>query len=135
VSGQPQPAASPANPRLRWVPYVFAAGAIFWLVQMTQFAAWLAAPVGRGQFQQALVSGGVTTDFVTILVVYASLVLTIEALFVAAHATAFYGMRRWRPWGWIAAVVVAGGWSLVLLGIPMLVFLLQKPTRQAYGIL
>ncbi len=127
---------SPAtNPRLRWLPYVFAAGAVFWLVQMTQFAAWLAAPVGRDQFHQTLVNGGINTDFVTILVVYASLILTIEATAVAAHATAYFGLKRLRPWGWIAAVVVAGAWSLVLLGIPMLVFLLQKPIRQAYGIL
>jgi len=102
---------------------------------MTQFAAWLAAPVGRDQFHQTLLNGGITTDFMTILVVYASIVLTVEAAAVAAHATAFYGLRRWRPWGWIAAVVVAGAWSLVLIGIPMLVFLLQRTTRQAYGIL
>jgi hypothetical protein len=117
------------------LPYVFAAGAVFWLVQMTQFAAWLAAPVGRDQFHQTLLNGGITEDFVTILVVYATIVLTVEGLAVAAHATAFYGLRRRRPWGWIAAVIVSGGWSLILLGIPILVFLLQKTTRQSYGVL
>jgi len=32
------------------------------------------------------------------------------------------------------AVIVAAAWSLVLVGIPILVFLLRRPTRQAYGI-
>ena len=75
-----------------------------------------------------------THDFVTILVIYAAIVLIIEATAVAAHATAFYGLRKMRAWGWIAAVVVAGAWSLILVGIPLLVFLLRRPTREAYGI-
>ncbi len=130
----PPPPPPTTNPRLRWLPYLFGAGAVFWLIEMTQFAAWLAAPVGREQFQQTLLKGGVTQDFVTILVVYAAIVLIFEATAVAAHATAYYGLRRMRAWGWIAAVVVAGAWSLIIVGIPLLVFLLQRPTREAYGI-
>jgi hypothetical protein len=43
-------------------------------------------------------------------------------------------MRKLRLWGWIAAVMVAVGWSLVLIGLPVLIFLLRRPTRQAFGI-
>lgn len=128
------PAKPSPSPIFRWLPYLFGAGAVLWLIEMTQFAAWLAAPVGRDQFRQTLASGGVTQDFVTILAVYAAIILTFEGTAVAAHAAAYYGLRRMRAWGWIAAVIVAGGWSLVLIGIPLLVFLLQRPTRQAYGI-
>jgi len=134
VRNTPPPSPPETNPRLRWLPYLFGAGAVFWLIEMTQFAAWLAAPVARDQFQQTLIKGGITHDFVTILVVYAAFFLLVFATLVAAHATAFYGLRRMRAWGWIAAVVVAGGWSLIIVGIPLLVFLLRRPTRQAYGI-
>jgi hypothetical protein len=49
------------------------------------------------------------------------------------HATAYFGLKKLRLWGWIAALVVAVAWSLVLVGIPVLVVLLQRPTRQAFG--
>jgi hypothetical protein len=134
VRNHPPPSPPTTNPRLRWLPYLFGAGAVFWLIEMTQFAAWLAAPVARDQFQQMLIKGGITHDFVTILAVYAAFFLLILGTLVATHATAFYGLRRMRAWGWVAAVIVAGGYSLIILGIPLLVFLLQRPTRQAYGI-
>jgi hypothetical protein len=34
----------------------------------------------------------------------------------------------------VVAVIVSAAWSLVLVGIPILVFLLRRPTRDAYGI-
>jgi hypothetical protein len=57
-----------------------------------------------------------------------------EVTATALHATAYYGMRKLRLWGWIAAVMVAVGWSLVLIGLPVLIFLLRRPTRKAFGI-
>ncbi|HYL08958.1 MAG TPA: hypothetical protein VEU76_10430 [Candidatus Udaeobacter sp.] len=70
----------------------------------------------------------------TILVIECVIVFVFEAGAAALHACAFYGLRRFRPWGWVAAVITAVAWSLVLVGIPVLVFLLQRPTREAYGI-
>jgi type IV secretory pathway VirB2 component (pilin) len=122
------------SPSLRWLPYLFAAGAIFWLVELTQAAAMVAAPVGRDQLYQALVKAGITGNTTPVLVLYMTIVLGIEATAAALHATAYYGLKRRRAWGWIAAVIVAGAWSLVLMGIPVFVFLLQRRTRQAYGI-
>ena len=127
------PRAEPA-PGLGWLPFAFGAGAVFWLIQLAQFAAVVAAPVGRDQLQQALVTSGVKADVTTVAVVEAALIILFEVSAVALHAAAFYGLRRFRPWGWISAVIVGAAWSLVLIGIPVLVVLLRRTTRQRFGI-
>ena len=125
--------ASPGN-RLRWLPYLFAAGAVFWLIELTQFAAVLAAPVGREQLRQALVNAGFTTNANTMLIIEAVILAFLEVAAIALHGAAYYGLRAYRAWGWVVAVVVAAAWSLLLVGIPVLIFLLRRPTRQVYGI-
>jgi hypothetical protein len=124
-----------ARPLLRWLPYLFAAGAIFWLVNLTQSAATAAAPVGRDQIEQTLVSAGFSHSTSAVLVVYFAIVFTFQGTAAGLHGAAFYGLRAMRWWGWVLAVIVAGAWSLVLIGIPVFVFLLQRQTRQAYGVL
>ena len=119
---------------MRWLPFVFAAGSVFWLIQLVQFAAVVAAPAGRDQLRQALVQAGVTGDLGTVLVVEAALVFLFEGAAAGLHAAAYFGLRARRPWGWIAAVIVAAAWSLILVGIPMLVLLLRRNTRRAYGV-
>jgi hypothetical protein len=121
-------------PVFRYLPFLFAAGAVFWLVQLTQFAAVLAAPAGRDEIRQALMDAGLAQNLDSVLVVEAVLITFVEAVAAAMHATAFYGLRRYRDWGWVFAVVVAAGWCIVLVGIPVLIFLLRRPTRLAYGI-
>lgn len=128
----PQPALSPW---IRRLPFLFAAGAIFWLVNLTQSAAMAAAPVGRAQLERALANAGVTHDVSSVLVVYFVFLLGFQAIAAAAHGAAFYGLRAKRWWGWVAAVIVSGAWSLVLIGIPVLAFLLQRQTREAYGVM
>ena len=130
-SSPPSPAPSPL---LRWLPYLFAAGAIFWLVNLTQTAALAASPVGRGQLEQTLANAGLTQNASAFLVIYFAAVFTFEVTAVGLQAAAFYGLRGRRWWGWVVAVIVAGGWSLLLIGIPVFVFLLQRQTRQAYGV-
>lgn len=127
------PRAEP-TPGLRWLPFVFGAGAVFWLIQLAQFAAVVTAPAGRDQLRQALVTGGVKADLTTVVVIEATLIILFEVAAVALHAAAFYGLRRFRPWGWISGVIVAAAWSLVLVGIPLLVVLLRRTTRQRFGI-
>jgi hypothetical protein len=130
-----RPPTPPAPSRyLKWLPYLFAAGAIFWLVQLTQAAAMVAAPAGRDQLQSALANAGITRNVSSVLVLYLAVVFFFEVVAVVLHGTAYYGLKRLRIWGWIAAVIVAGAWSLVVVGIPVLVFLLQRQTRQAYGV-
>jgi hypothetical protein len=119
---------------LRWLPFVFAAGAVFWLVELVQFAAIVAAPAGRDQLQQALVDAGIKQDISTVLVVESVIVFVFEGVAATLHAAAYFGLRKLRPWGWIAAVIVSAAWSLALVGIPVLVVLLRRETRQSFGI-
>ena len=125
---------APAAPRLRWMPFLFAAGAVFWLVELAQFAAIVAAPAGRDQLRQALIGAGIKQDISTVIVYESIVVFLFEAAAAALHAIAYFGLRRLRPWGWIAAVIVAAAWSLILVGIPVLVVLLRRETRQSFGI-
>lgn len=129
---KPTPPAPPAG--LRWLPFVFGAGAVFWLVQLAQFAAIVAAPAGRDQLHQALVQSGVKGDLSTLIVFEAALVFFFVIAAAFLHAAAYFGLRARRPWGWIAAVIVAAAWSLILLGIPVLVVLIRSSTRRVYGI-
>lgn len=129
---QPAPERSPTA--TRWLPFLFAAGAVFWLIELVQFAAVVAAPAGRDQLTQTLVKAGIKGDVTTVLVLECSIVFLIEVAAVALHACAYYGLRRIKVWGWVAAVITSVAWSLVLIGIPVLVYLLQRPTREAYGI-
>jgi len=131
----PRQPAQPAPSRcLRWLPYFFAAGGIFWLVQLTQAAALAAAPLGRDQMVRSLMNAGFTRNTTSALTVYFVMVFFFEISAVVLHGTAYYGLKRLRIWGWIAAVIAAAAWSLVLIGIPVLVFLLQRQTRQAFGV-
>jgi hypothetical protein len=132
---RPAPPPPPApNSRLRWLPYLFAAGAVFWLVELTQSAAMVAAPIGRDQLYEAVVKAGVTRNTTAVLALYLVIIFVIEVAAAVLHGMAYYGLKRLRAWGWIAAVIVSAAWSLVLVGIPVLVFLLRRQTRQAYGI-
>ncbi len=124
---------SPGN-RFRWLPYLYAAGSVFWLILLTQFAAYLISSVGRDQLRQALLEQGFKGNLDTLFLVDASLIVFVEVAAAILHGVAYYGLRGFRAWGWVVAVLVAAAWSLVLVGIPLLVFLLRRPTRQAYGI-
>ena len=140
AGSQPFEPAPPKQPTqappaaLRWLPFVFGAGAVFWLVQLAQFAAIIAAPAGRDQLHQALVQSGVKGDLSTLIVVEAVLVFFFVIVAAFLHATAYFGLRARKPWGWIAAVIVAAAWSLLLVGIPVLVVLIRSSTRRVFGI-
>ena len=124
---------SPGN-RLRLLPWLFAAGAVFWLVLLTQFSAFLIAPAGREQLRQAVLNQGITTNIDTWLFVDAGIIVGLELAAAILHGAAYYGLRAFRAWGWVIAVIVSVAWSMVLVGIPILLFLLRRPVRQAYGI-
>ena len=113
---------------------MFGAGAVFWLIQLAQFAAIIAAPAGRDQLHQALVQSGVKGDLSTLIVVEAVLIFFFVIVAAFLHAAAYFGLRARKPWGWIAAVIVAAAWSLLLVGIPVLVVLIRSSTRHIYGV-
>ena len=125
---------TPPGNRLRWLPWLFAAGAVFWLIELTQFAAVLSAPAGRAQMVQSLAKSGLTHDAAGMLFVESAIIVYLEACAVALHAAAYYGLRRFRAWGWAAATVASAGWAPVVIGIPVLVLLLRRQTRAAYGV-
>jgi len=122
------------NRQLRWLPYLFAAGAVLWLVELTRFAAYLVAPAGREVLKQALIDGGITRNLDATLTTESVLIFFLGTAAVVLHGAAYYGLKRLRVWGWITAVTVSSGWSLVILGIPILVLLLRRSTREAYGL-
>ncbi|MEA2655416.1 MAG: hypothetical protein QOI23_781 [Chloroflexota bacterium] len=132
VPPKPPTPAQPAG--LRWLPFVFAAGAVFWLVYLAQSAAVIAAPAGRAQIQQQLVQAGFKADLTASLVTAAIIFFFFLIAAASLHATAFFGLRARKPWGWIVAVIVAAAWSVILVGIPILVLLLRSNTRHVYGI-
>ena len=131
----PQPA-GPAQPTqaaqlIGLLPWVYAAGAVGLLVFATQQAAMVLAPAGRAELYQTFGQRGVpSVDMGLMVVDYAVMVVGVPILGAVFHALAFYGLRRMTRWGWIFAVVVASVWSLVLLGIPFLVRLLNPEVRQ-----
>jgi hypothetical protein len=133
-SFEPSPPKAPPPRALRWLPFIFAAGAIFWLVQLTQFAAIVAAPAGRDQLQQAVAHAGVKGNVSTLIVIEVAIVFFFVGSAACLHATAYFGLRARKPWGWIAALIVAAAWSLILIGIPVLWLLIKPGTRRAYGI-
>jgi hypothetical protein len=130
VPPKPVPPAS-----LRWLPLIFGAGAVFWLVLLAQFAALVAAPAGRDRMRQAVehagATGGEVSSWIAVEIVVGLFFVIAPA---ALHATAYFGLRRRQPWGWIAAVIVAAAWSLVLVGIPVLLVLVRSSTRRVYEI-
>jgi hypothetical protein len=131
---EPSPPKPAPPPPLRWLPFLFAAGAIFWLVQLAQFAAIVTAPAGRDQLQQALAQTGAKGDLSTFLVLEAALVFFFVGAAACLHSIAYFGLRARKPWGWIVALIVAAAWSLVLVGIPVLYILAKASTRHAYQI-
>ena len=116
------------------LPWLYAAGAVFWLILLTQFSAFLISPAGRDQLRQALVDQGFMGNVDNLFLVDAALIVFIEVAAAILHGAAYYGLRSFRPWGRAAAVIVAGAWSVILAGIPIFIFLLRRPTREAYGV-
>ena len=123
------------RPNLGLLPWLYAAGAILLLTQATQGLASFLSPSGRAQLIAELSRAGVAAPMRPwILTVY--LIVFIGGFLVAAalHGAAFYGLRRFRRWGWISAVVVAALWSLLIVGIPVLLRLVDRNVRQAFGV-
>ena len=123
------------RPRLRALRIFFAAAAVFWLINLAQGLALFLAPNGRAQLAQQLSQSGVpqTTLSETLML---SAVFTVLILVggAAINAAAFYGLGLRRPAGWVAAVLAAVMWSLVLVGIPVLYLLMKRSTRRACGV-
>ena len=94
----------------------------------------LLAPAGRTQLVTEMARQGVPADAQAMaLVVYGVFLIGAALAAAGLHAAAFYGLRRRRWWGWLAAVIVAGFWSLLIVGLPVLLKLVSRNVRQAFG--
>jgi hypothetical protein len=132
-----QPVARPAAPAasLGLLPWLYAAGAIIFLVEATQGLAYLLSPGGRAQLTVDLTKQGIPASMQSdVLTAYWVILIGGSLVGAALHGAAFYGLRRFRRWGWIAAVIVAALWSLLIMGIPVLVRLVNRDVRRAYGV-
>jgi hypothetical protein len=117
------------------LPWLYAAGAVFFLVWATQALALLLAPAGQSQLIAEMGRQGVPADArATVLIIYGAVVIGAALTAAGLHAGAFYGLRRRRWWGWLAAVIVAGFWSLLIVGLPVLLKLVRRNVRQAFGV-
>lgn len=136
-SPPPPPAVTPdveptPVPGLAWV---YAAGSVMWLLLLAVNAAEVAAAPTRAQMADDIRQAGYAGDlFLPMLIAYAAGMIGVPLVIAVIHAIAFYGLRARRRWGWLAAVVVAGAWSLVLVGVPVLATLLRPSVRRAYGV-
>lgn len=129
------PPVPPRTAALGMLPWLYAAGAVYLLVMATQSLAYYLNPSWRQQ-QLAFLAGQGYGPSTRPGVLALSGILLVGVFLVAAaiHGLAFYGLRRIRRWGWLSAVVVAGFWSLLLVGIPVLVRLTNSSVRHAYGV-
>jgi len=130
------PARTPtAAVSLGLLPWFYAAGAVLFLIEATQALAYLTSPGGRAQLAGDLTRQGVAPAVQSdILAMYWIILIGGSLVAAVLHGTAFYGLRRLRRWGWIAAVVVAALWSLLIVGIPVLIRLVSRPVRQTFGV-
>jgi hypothetical protein len=137
VFGSP-PAArakAPAAPGLGMLPWLYAAGAVVFLVEATQGLAYLLSPGGRAQLTVELARQNIPAAMQgDVLTAYWVILIGGSLVAAALHGGAFYGLRRFRRWGWIAAVIVAALWSLLIVGIPVLVRLVNRDVRAAFGV-
>lgn len=137
VFGAPRVAAATPNPTvsLGLLPWFYAAGAVLFLIEATQVLAYLLSPGGRAQLAAELTRQGIGPAIQgEVLAGYAVFIVGGSLVAAILHGAAFYGLRRFRRWGWIAAVVVAALWSLLIVGIPVLVRLVSRNVRQAFGV-
>jgi hypothetical protein len=117
------------------LPWFYAAGAVLFLIEATQGLAYLLSPGGRAQLATELARQGISAAVQSqILAVYWVLLIGGSMVAAVLHGAAFYGLRRFRRWGWIAAVVVAALWSLLIVGIPVLVRLVNRNVRRSFGV-
>ncbi|MDQ6773814.1 MAG: hypothetical protein M3024_12635 [Candidatus Dormibacteraeota bacterium] len=117
------------------LPYLYGAGAVLLLMLATQELAYFLNPISQSAQRRLLLAQGYSGETLTgLLLAEAVLQMAFLLIAAAAHFVAFYGLRRLKRWGWLAATVIAALWSLVLVGIPVLVWLTRREVRATYGV-
>jgi len=119
---------------LALLPWLYAGGAVFWLVSSASAAAYLAAPNGTHVYlsQSGVSFPGMNDPGFATFALGLSLALYVVA--AVLHGAAYFGLRGRTTWGWTVAVLMAALWSLLLVGIPVLYVLMRPATRRDFGI-
>ncbi|MBO0685122.1 MAG: hypothetical protein J2P45_18375, partial [Candidatus Dormibacteraeota bacterium] len=136
ASGRPSVTEAATVPvSLGFLPWAYACGAVLALIWATQALAMFLAPSGRAQLLQQIANQNVPeSSRPGLLVFWGAFSVGLPLAAAALHAISFYGLRRTARWGWLAAVIVAGLWSVILVGIPILRRLLSPEVRRAFGV-
>lgn len=131
----PVPEAAAAPVSLGLLPWAYACGAVLALIWATQSLAMFLNPAGRAQLLQQITNQNVPeSSRPGLLVFWGAFSVGLPLAAAALHAISFYGLRRTARWGWLAAVIVAGLWSVILVGIPILRRLLSLEVRRTFGV-
>jgi hypothetical protein len=116
-------------------PWLYIVGAVLAFISATLSLASLVGPHGRAQVIEDLIGQGFPIRNQGAMVAIVAMVRVAAPLLGGVlHAVAFHGLRRSRRWGWVAAVVVAAAWSVLLVGIPILFLLLRRDVRNTFGL-
>lgn len=117
------------------LPWAYACGAVLALIWATQSLATFLAPAGRTQLLQQITNQHVPeSSRPGLLIFWGAFSVGVPLAAAALHAISFYGLRRTARWGWLAAVIVAALWSVILVGIPVLRRLLSVEVRRTFGV-
>ncbi len=138
VSSRPEPRAltnAEVQATVASIPWIYAVGAFL----SAGLLAWVLAEGitagGRANWNSVLAQAGIPVpQFAASRMELTAIFGILLLLLAAAHAAAYQGLRAKTRWGWMLGVVLAALWSLVLTGIPVLVKLVQRQVRAAYGV-
>lgn len=131
---QERAAPAGAGDGLAGVRVFVATGGVLCLVGIAYFAPFILSPAGRAALTgtQSQFGSPAADPQSNIQAVAVIIVLLLVA--AALHAVAYYGLRSYRVGGWVAGLLVAGLWSTILIGVPALVVLLRRSTRERFGL-
>lgn len=117
------------------LPWIYGVGAFLDAALLAWILAEGITSGGSANWNSALAQAGIpASQFATSRVELTAILGVFLLLLAAGHAAAYQGLRARKRWGWILGVALAALWSLVLMGIPVLVKLVQRQVREAYGV-
>lgn len=134
--GEPRPLSNAeVQATVSSIPWIYAVGAFIDAALLAWVLAEGITPGGRANWNSMLAQAGIpTSQFGASRIELTAVFSVLLLLLAAGHAAAYQGLRARKRWGWILGVVLAALWSIVLTGIPVLVKLVQRQVRAAYGV-
>jgi hypothetical protein len=117
------------------LPWIYGVGAFLDVALLAWVLAEGVTSGGSANWNSALAQAGIpASQFATSRVELTAIFGVLLLLLAVGHAAAYQGLRARKRWGWILGVALAALWSLVVVGIPVLLKLVQRQVREAYGV-